>query len=649
MVVFKQQRSSGEDSGNGSSGGEYAALLLNKDKQLPSRKHYSYGGDDDDDDGDDESVGLPAVAVAYDSSDARAIGDEEQIQAKVHPRLGPRHTPQRQHGMHNRITRHRHLRLPERRHQLPADSSSSSSSASASYITIAFRPVKLALWFARLPFSLTAFCVSLAYSLTMSALFYAGLVAQQLGVVAKGLIEGPQRPNRDRGLDIFVRVFRSAGGNKKLTVDMARDMTSRLNKLGEKRAAQARKHINIREVQWTVTGVPLGDNDNAAEQQQQQQQQQQDARVHIRGLDMDKQGADDWTVSADWITHKHVKPQDMTDMVVLYLHGGAYFLSSKQSYRHMLEPVARTVTCRVFSVEYRLAPEYVFPAALHDAVSAYVYLTEHEHIDPSKIVLGGDSAGGNLSMALLLYLRDHDYPMPAGAMLMSPWVDLSHDLPSLHENAPYDYIRPWTSDNAINPSRLFLGDDNYLDDGARLPLVSPVYDDCHKLPPVLFSAGTDEILMDENILLAIKLARAGSKVRFELYEHQIHAFPLVSMNSPDTAVFLSSMRTFMADAYARSSSSQSLPATGVTATPATTEPTLPAAPVTADVDDTTNKSAEAVADKVLAQEADASDQDFYRFVYYQNQRASNGAAFCRERWQKIRQVKKIDWDFLADA
>lgn len=116
------------------------------------------------------------------------------------------------------------------------------------------------------------------------------------------------------------------------------------------------------------------------------------------------------------------RPRHKKERVILFLHGGAYYMFSTATHRQITIPLSKYTDARVFALDYRLAPETRFPGQLHDAVLAYLRLVEDLHIPPENIVVCGDSAGGGLSMSLLLYLRDNNYPLPSAAILMSPWV-----------------------------------------------------------------------------------------------------------------------------------------------------------------------------------------------------------------------------------
>ena len=126
--------------------------------------------------------------------------------------------------------------------------------------------------------------------------------------------------------------------------------------------------------------------------------------------------------------------------VMLYVHGGGYYFGSVDEHRYQMQRHARKLKARVFAPRYRLAPQFPFPCGLQDCLAAYLHLLKTQ--DPSTIILAGDSAGGGMAMSILVTLRDRGLPLPAGAILISPWVDLTHSFPSLSGDCPLDYIPP---------------------------------------------------------------------------------------------------------------------------------------------------------------------------------------------------------------
>jgi acetyl esterase/lipase len=152
---------------------------------------------------------------------------------------------------------------------------------------------------------------------------------------------------------------------------------------------------------------------------------------------------DDGPLKAEWIEmrkdwHERKKTREKGRRVMMYIHGGAYYFGSVDEHRYQIQRHARKLKARCLAPRYRLSPQFPFPCGLHDALSTYLYLlSEYE---PSSIILAGDSAGGGMTLSLLTVLRDQDIPLPAGAILISPWVDLMHSFPSLSGDGKLDYI-----------------------------------------------------------------------------------------------------------------------------------------------------------------------------------------------------------------
>ncbi|KAI0800729.1 Alpha/Beta hydrolase protein [Fomes fomentarius] len=212
-------------------------------------------------------------------------------------------------------------------------------------------------------------------------------------------------------------------------------------------------------------------------------------------------------LQSEWRARKGGKPGKgkKKERVVLYLHGGGYYLFSPATHRLITIPLAKYLDARLFAVDYRLAPETKFPGPLHDAVSAYFRLVDDLHVPPENIIVAGDSAGGGLTLALVMYLRDNDYPLPSGTILMSPWVDLTLSCESWDSNAQYDIVPMPQPGDHLNP-------------------ILPLFGDFKGLPPMLIQSGEVEVLRDEITLLAHKASLAGVEVRHELYEDMVHVF-----------------------------------------------------------------------------------------------------------------------------
>ncbi|PWY98691.1 Pkinase-domain-containing protein [Testicularia cyperi] len=255
---------------------------------------------------------------------------------------------------------------------------------------------------------------------------------------------------------------------------------------------------------------------------------------NLRGFLAEADAAEDGKreISAEWVVGKQTwrrlqaewrsGKQKGKERVILYIHGGAYFVMSAATHRPLTISLSKYTECRVFGINYRLAPGTKFPGALHDCVASYFRLTEDLGIPPSNIVLGADSAGGGLALALMYYLRDNDYEMPSGAMLFSPWVDLTMSCDSWDTNSEFDYLPMPRSGDHMNPVSAYLGDN--IDKYITHPYASPLFGDMHGLPPLLIQCGDAEVLRDEVTLLAHKASLSGVPVRHELYEDCVHVF-----------------------------------------------------------------------------------------------------------------------------
>ncbi|KAG8887375.1 hypothetical protein FRB98_009733 [Tulasnella sp. 332] len=212
------------------------------------------------------------------------------------------------------------------------------------------------------------------------------------------------------------------------------------------------------------------------------------------------------------------------ERVMLYLHGGAYYVMSAATHRPITIRLSKLCGVRVFAVNYRLAPETRFPGPMHDAVSSYFRLIDDLKIPSENIIVAGDSAGGGLCLGMLMYLRDHNFPLPGGVILMSPWVDLTMSCESLDSNAEYDIIPVPRPDDHLNPVYCYLGEEGLRRGYATNPYASPLFGDFKGLPPMLIQSGEAEVLRDEITLLAYKARRDGVEAIHELYQDAVHVF-----------------------------------------------------------------------------------------------------------------------------
>lgn len=221
-------------------------------------------------------------------------------------------------------------------------------------------------------------------------------------------------------------------------------------------------------------------------------------------------------VEADGIPGEWFIPEWAEEGVILYLHGGAYALGSVNAHREFLSRLTKACRVRILAIDYRLAPEHPHPAAVEDAVAAYLWLLE-QGFAPQEIIIAGDSAGGGLTLATLLALGDGAQPLPAGAVCISPWTDLALTGASMQGKVKEELI--------LDPDSLakFAG---WYADGQALtdPLISPLYGDLTGLPPLLVQVGTEEILLDDAKRFAERAEAAGVDVDLAVYEGMFHVF-----------------------------------------------------------------------------------------------------------------------------
>jgi acetyl esterase/lipase len=201
---------------------------------------------------------------------------------------------------------------------------------------------------------------------------------------------------------------------------------------------------------------------------------------------------------------------------LLYLHGGGYIVCGPDTHRPMVATLARRAKARALLIDYRLAPEHPFPAAVEDALKAYRWLIA-QGTPPESIAVAGDSAGGGLTLSLLLALRDAGDPLPAGAALLSPWTDLAM---SGWTHLTHRKRDPMLSvEGALLAARHYLGGTSPTD-----PLASPLYGRFDGLPPLLIHVGGNEILLDDSLRLAERARAAGVSVEIKVWPDLPHVF-----------------------------------------------------------------------------------------------------------------------------
>ena len=233
-------------------------------------------------------------------------------------------------------------------------------------------------------------------------------------------------------------------------------------------------------------------------------------------------------------------PGAAEDAVLLYLHGGAYISGTPQGYRGLAAELARATGARGIALDYRLAPEHPFPAAVDDAVAGYEALLERGFA-PGRIVLAGDSAGGGLTMATLVALRDKGAALPAAALLISPWADLTGKSAS--------HITKAAEDPTLTAEALGIAAAHYLAGAsAEHPLASPVMAYLTGLPPLLIQVGSAEILLDDSLALAAAAGRANASVRLEIWPQMPHVWHLFGFMLPEGRKAIETAGAFLREA-----------------------------------------------------------------------------------------------------
>jgi epsilon-lactone hydrolase len=239
-------------------------------------------------------------------------------------------------------------------------------------------------------------------------------------------------------------------------------------------------------------------------------------------------------VKGEWVSPPKFSKEEP---VVYYLHGGGYISGSAKSCRPITATLARRLQARVFGLDYRLAPEHRFPAGLDDAVAGYQWLLA-SGIRPKSIAVVGDSAGGGMTMALALRLRDAAQPRPACLACLSPWTDMTGDSESLATNSERDSM--FVEEDITRYADIYLGDQS-----RQNPLASPLLADLSGLPPVLIQVGRDEVLLDDARNLHAKIQAAGGSSTLHIYENVPHGWHYGAPFVPETGEALREVAKFI--------------------------------------------------------------------------------------------------------
>jgi monoterpene epsilon-lactone hydrolase len=237
-------------------------------------------------------------------------------------------------------------------------------------------------------------------------------------------------------------------------------------------------------------------------------------------------------IKGEWVRTDTSDPR----RVILYFHGGGYIAGSPETHRPLIARLAQAGEATAFSLSYRLAPEFAFPAAVRDGIDAYRNLLQ-KGVQASSLVLAGDGSGGGLAFSVTLAIRNAGLALPAAVVAMSPWADLSLSGWSVLQNA--------RNDSALNWELLFVSARHYLKRAsASDAYASPVFANFKDFPPVMVHAGSLEMLRDDASRLGDRASEAGSRVSIEIYDGMQHVFQ-ANPYVPEARVSLSRLGQFI--------------------------------------------------------------------------------------------------------
>lgn len=229
-------------------------------------------------------------------------------------------------------------------------------------------------------------------------------------------------------------------------------------------------------------------------------------------------------VPVEWVYPKSLEGDGNTDICV-YFHGGAFVMGGMNSHRHMAAYLCQQAKLKMLMVDYRLAPEHPFPAAVDDTMAVYSELIANG-LSPQRLILAGDSAGGNLALVCMQQIRDAKMAMPRAFLLFSPWLDFKYSSPAFVENNAKDVLLNQT---ILSESAAMYAADHSLDDSRISPLKGSVAD----LPPCLIIASRVEVLRDDSRHLRDSLEAAGGNVTYREWKNVPHAFPVLCKLLPE--------------------------------------------------------------------------------------------------------------------
>ncbi|MFT7405991.1 MAG: monoterpene epsilon-lactone hydrolase [Zhongshania sp.] len=241
-------------------------------------------------------------------------------------------------------------------------------------------------------------------------------------------------------------------------------------------------------------------------------------------------------VPVEWVYPKSLEGDDSTDICV-YFHGGAFVMGGMNSHRHMAAYLCKQAKLKMLMVDYRLAPEHPFPAAVDDTMAVYRELIGHGR-SPQKLILAGDSAGGNLALVCMQQIRDAKMAMPKAFVLFSPWLDFTYSSPAFVENNAKDVLLNQT---ILSESAAMYAADHSLEDRR----ISPLEGSVAGLPPCFIIASRIEVLRDDSRRLRDSIETAGGTVTYREWKNVPHAFPVFCKFLPEAKRALKDSAAFI--------------------------------------------------------------------------------------------------------
>jgi epsilon-lactone hydrolase len=237
-------------------------------------------------------------------------------------------------------------------------------------------------------------------------------------------------------------------------------------------------------------------------------------------------------IKSEWLMPEGAYPEKL----IMYVHGGGYVSGSCSDHRGFVSKFAKNTGVTNLVFEYRLAPENPFPAAMEDSVKVYRWLLDSGY-KPENIIIAGESAGGGLTLALLLYLKDHNIPLPKAGVVISPWTDLTCSGESYKTK---NKVSPAPIDSWHIFAKHYAGDKTLT-----LPYISPLFGDLNGLPSLLINSGMDDELFDDGRLFAEKALAAGVDVTFRAGEKMLHCYPLLAPMFPEATEAMDEIVAFI--------------------------------------------------------------------------------------------------------